>query len=34
MESAFASGVQGLFLGVANLGLGHVVMLVIGSLLL
>jgi carboxybiotin decarboxylase len=34
MESALASGLQGLFLGVANLGLGHVVMLVIGSLLL
>jgi carboxybiotin decarboxylase len=34
MESALASGLEGLFLGVANLGLGHVVMLVIGSLLL
>src|SRR5258705_7912073 len=34
MESALASGLQGLFRGVANLGLGHVVMLVIGSLLL
>src|SRR6266498_4629355 len=34
MESALASGLQGLFLGVANLGLGHVVMLLIGSLLL
>jgi sodium ion-translocating decarboxylase beta subunit len=34
MESALASGLQGLFLGVANLGVGHVVMLVIGSLLL
>jgi oxaloacetate decarboxylase beta subunit len=34
METAFASGLQGLLLGVTNLTLGHVIMLVIGSLLL
>jgi sodium ion-translocating decarboxylase beta subunit len=34
MESALLSGIQGLFLGVMNLGLGHVVMILIGSLLL
>lgn len=34
MESAFVSGVQGLFLGVLNLGPGHVIMILIGSLLL
>src|SRR5512145_1464846 len=34
MESALVSGVHGLFLGVLNLGLGHVVMILVGSLLL
>src|SRR3972149_29659 len=34
MESALVSGVQGLFLGVLNLGPGHVIMILIGSLLL
>jgi sodium ion-translocating decarboxylase beta subunit len=34
MESALVSGIQGLFLGVLNLNLGHVVMILIGSLLL
>jgi len=34
MESAIAAGLQGLLLGVTNLTLGHVVMLLIGSLLL
>jgi carboxybiotin decarboxylase len=34
MESTLVSGLQGLFLGVANLGLGHVIMLVIACLLL
>jgi len=34
MESALASGLQGLLLGVGNLGLGHVIMILVGSLLL
>jgi oxaloacetate decarboxylase beta subunit len=34
MESALVSGIEGLFLGVLNLGLGHVIMILIGSLLL
>jgi len=34
MESAIVSGLQGLFLGITNLGLGHVIMIIIGSLLL
>ena len=34
MESALVSGIQGLFLGVLNLGLAHVIMILIGSLLL
>jgi sodium ion-translocating decarboxylase beta subunit len=34
MESAIVTGLQGLFEGVANLGQGHAIMLVIGSLLL
>jgi sodium ion-translocating decarboxylase beta subunit len=34
MEAAIINGLQGLFEGVANLGLGHAIMLVIGSLLL
>lgn len=34
MESALVSGVQGLFLGVANLGLSHVIMILIGLTLL
>lgn len=34
MESAIASGLQGLLLGVANLTLGHAIMILIGSLLL
>jgi oxaloacetate decarboxylase beta subunit len=34
MESALVSGVHGLFLGVLNLGLGHVIMILVGSLLL
>jgi sodium ion-translocating decarboxylase beta subunit len=34
MESALFSGLQGLFLGIANLGLGHVIMIVIALLLL
>jgi len=34
MESALLSGLQGLFLGIANLGLGHVIMILVGSALL
>jgi oxaloacetate decarboxylase beta subunit len=34
MESALVSGLQGLFLGVTNIGPGHVIMVLIGSLLL
>lgn len=34
MEAAIINGLQGLFEGVANLGLGHAIMLGIGSLLL
>jgi len=34
MESALVSGLQGLFLGILNLNLGHVIMILIGSLLL
>jgi sodium ion-translocating decarboxylase beta subunit len=34
MESALLSGIQGLFLGVVNLGLGQVIMILIGALLL
>src|ERR1043166_2572853 len=34
MESAIISGLQGLFLGLNNLGPGHVLMILIGSLLL
>ena len=34
MESALVSGLQGLFLGILNLSLGHVIMILIGSLLL
>ncbi len=34
MESAFASGLQGLFLGLSHLELGQVLMILIGSLLL
>src|SRR5215207_1005210 len=34
MESAIVSGLQGLLLGISNLTLGHVVMILIGSLLL
>lgn len=34
MESTLVSGLQGLFLGVANLGMGHVIMLVIACVLL
>jgi sodium ion-translocating decarboxylase beta subunit len=34
MESAITSGLQGVFLGITNLGLGHVIMILIGSLLL
>ncbi len=34
MESAIVSGLQGLVLGLTNLGLGHVIMILIGSLLL
>jgi oxaloacetate decarboxylase beta subunit len=34
MESALFSGLQGLFLGVANLGLGQVIMILVGSALL
>ena len=34
MESALVSGIQGLFLGVLNLSVGHVVMILIGSVLL
>jgi oxaloacetate decarboxylase beta subunit len=34
MESALVSGLQGLFLGVMNIGPGHVIMVLIGSLLL
>jgi carboxybiotin decarboxylase len=34
MESALVSGFEGIFLGITNLGLGHVVMILVGSLLL
>ena len=34
MESALVSGLQGLLLGLTNLGVGHVIMILIGSLLL
>lgn len=34
MESAIVSGLQGLLLGISHLGWGHVVMILIGSLLL
>jgi carboxybiotin decarboxylase len=34
MESALVSGLQGIFLGITNLGLGHVTMILVGSLLL
>jgi sodium ion-translocating decarboxylase beta subunit len=34
MESAIVSGAHGLFLGVTNLELGHIIMILIGSLLL
>src|SRR5947199_2889547 len=34
MESTLVSGLQALFLGVANLGLGHVIMIIIACLLL
>jgi sodium ion-translocating decarboxylase beta subunit len=34
MESALFSGLQGLFLGIANLGLGQVVMILVGAALL
>ena len=34
MESAIVSGLQGLFDGVVNLGPGHAIMLLTGSLLL
>lgn len=34
MESALVSGLQGLLLGVTNIGPGHVIMVLIGSLLL
>ena len=34
MESALVSGLQGIFLGITNLGLGHVIMILVGSLLL
>jgi oxaloacetate decarboxylase beta subunit len=34
MESAFIAGMQGLFLGVMSLGIGHVIMLVIACVLL
>ncbi|MGH7833332.1 MAG: sodium ion-translocating decarboxylase subunit beta, partial [Candidatus Binatia bacterium] len=34
MESALVSGLQGLLLGVSNLGLGHVIMILVGALLL
>lgn len=34
MESALVSGFQGIFLGITNLGLGHVIMILVGSLLL
>jgi carboxybiotin decarboxylase len=34
MESSLVAGLQGLFLGVANLGVGHVIMLLIGCALL
>ena len=34
MESAIVSGLQGLLLGVTNLGIGHVIMILAGSLLL
>ena len=34
MESSLVSGLQGIFLGITNLGLGHVIMIAVGSLLL
>ena len=34
MDSALFSGLQGLFLGIANLGLGQVIMILVGSALL
>jgi len=34
MESALVSGLQGIFLGITNLGLGHVIMILVGLLLL
>lgn len=34
MESALVSGFEGIFLGITNLGLGHVIMILVGSLLL
>jgi len=34
MDSALVSGLQGIFLGITNLGLGHVIMILVGSLLL
>jgi len=34
MESALVSGLQGILLGITNLGLGHVIMILVGSLLL
>jgi carboxybiotin decarboxylase len=34
MESTLVAGLQGLFLGVVNLSIGHVIMLVIACLLL
>ena len=34
MESALTNGLQGLFLGVMNIGVGHVIMLAVGCVLL
>jgi len=34
METALVSGAQGLFLGILNLGAGHVIMILVGSVLL
>ena len=34
MESALVSGFQGIFLGITNLGLGHVIMILVGSTLI
>ena len=34
MESALVSGFEGILLGITNLGLGHVIMILVGSLLL